>query len=110
MSSLARTLAAELPHATPGGQVRIEGWVHRRRALATVTFLIVRDRSGLAQVVVRDQPALEMVRACGEETVVSVTGTATPVIALATPAWTEALAGAERIGGAAASVTPSRKS
>jgi nondiscriminating aspartyl-tRNA synthetase len=78
VSSLARTLAAELPHAAPGGQVRIEGWVHRRRVLATVTFLIVRDRSGLAQVVVRDQPALEMVRACGEETVVSVTGTATP--------------------------------
>ena len=74
----ARTLAAELPHATPGGQVKIEGWVHRRRALATVTFLIVRDRSGLAQVVVRDPQALETVRRCGEETVVAVTGTATP--------------------------------
>src|SRR6516165_3893687 len=72
------TLAAELPHATPGGQVKIEGWVHRRRVLATVTFLIVRDRSGLAQVVVRDPQALETVRRCGEETVVAVTGTATP--------------------------------
>jgi nondiscriminating aspartyl-tRNA synthetase len=78
LTGLARTLAAELPGATPGGQVRIEGWVHRRRVLATVTFLIVRDRSGLAQVVVRDPQALEMVRACGEETVVAVTGTATP--------------------------------
>src|SRR5215469_16630012 len=77
-AGLARTLAADLPHATPGGQVRLEGWVHRRRVLATVTFLIVRDRSGLAQVVVRDQQALEMVRGCGEETVVAVTGTAMP--------------------------------
>jgi nondiscriminating aspartyl-tRNA synthetase len=78
LAGLARTLAAELPHTTPGGQVKIEGWVHRRRVLATVTFLIVRDRSGLAQVVVRDPRALEMVRRCGEETVVAVTGTATP--------------------------------
>jgi len=77
-AGLARTLAADLPQATPGGQVRLEGWVHRRRVLATVTFLIVRDRSGLAQVVVRGQQALEMVRGCGEETVVAVTGTATP--------------------------------
>jgi nondiscriminating aspartyl-tRNA synthetase len=77
-AGLARTLAAELPRAIPGRRVRIEGWVHRRRVLATVTFLIVRDRSGLAQVVVRDQRALQMVRGCGEETVVAVTGTATP--------------------------------
>jgi nondiscriminating aspartyl-tRNA synthetase len=77
-AGLARTLAAELPRAAPGRQVRIEGWVHRRRVLATVTFLIVRDRSGLAQVVVRDQQARQMVRGCGEETVVAVTGTATP--------------------------------
>jgi nondiscriminating aspartyl-tRNA synthetase len=77
-AGLARILAAELPRAAPGSQVRIEGWVHRRRVLATVTFLIVRDRSGLTQVVVRDQQALEMVRDCGEETVVAVTGTATP--------------------------------
>jgi len=78
LTGLARTLAAGLPSAAPGGQVRIEGWVHRRRMLATVTFLIVRDRSGLAQVVVREPEALEMVRGCGEETVVAVTGTATP--------------------------------
>jgi nondiscriminating aspartyl-tRNA synthetase len=72
-----RTLAARLAQAAPGSQVRLEGWVHRRRVLATVTFLIVRDRSGLAQVVVRDRHALAVVRECGEETVVAVTGTAT---------------------------------
>jgi len=67
-----RTLAAQLPQAAPGSQVRLEGWVHRRRVLATVTFLVVRDRSGLAQVVVRDRQALP-----GEETVISVIGVAT---------------------------------
>jgi nondiscriminating aspartyl-tRNA synthetase len=74
---MARTLASQLPSAAPGDHVRLEGWVHRRRVLGGVTFLIVRDRSGLAQVVVRDAEALQTVRRCGEETVVAVTGTAT---------------------------------
>jgi nondiscriminating aspartyl-tRNA synthetase len=67
-----RTLATALPHATPGDTVRLQGWVHRRRELATVAFLVVRDRSGLAQVVVRDGGALPP-----EETTVEVVGTAT---------------------------------
>src|SRR6266571_1159419 len=72
-----RTLAAELPSAAPGRPVLIQGWVHRRRVLGAVTFLIVRDRSGLAQVVVRDPQGLQMTRRCGEESVVAVTGVAT---------------------------------
>jgi nondiscriminating aspartyl-tRNA synthetase len=72
-----RTLAAELPSAASGRPVLIQGWVHRRRVLGAVTFLIVRDRSGLAQVVVRDPRTLQMVRRCGEESVVAVTGLAT---------------------------------
>ena len=60
------------PTPQPGETVRLQGWVHRRRELATVTFLVVRDRSGLAQVVVRDGSALPP-----EETTVEVVGTAT---------------------------------
>jgi nondiscriminating aspartyl-tRNA synthetase len=75
---LSRTLAADLPRAEPGRPVRLEGWVHRRRQLASVLFLVLRDRSGLAQVVVREQEALATARRCGEETVVAVTGLATP--------------------------------
>ena len=45
-----RILAADLP-AHVGQRVTIAGWLHRRRELKSVTFLIVRDRSGLAQVV-----------------------------------------------------------
>jgi nondiscriminating aspartyl-tRNA synthetase len=48
---ISRVLAADLPRHV-GQQVRIAGWLHRRRELKSVTFLIVRDRSGLAQVVV----------------------------------------------------------
>jgi nondiscriminating aspartyl-tRNA synthetase len=70
---MTRTLTSALPHATPGSEVLLQGWVHRRRELAKVTFLVVRDRSGLAQVVL---PAGTPVPP--EETTVSVTGLATP--------------------------------
>jgi nondiscriminating aspartyl-tRNA synthetase len=68
----ARTLCADLPHAEPGSIVRLDGWVHRRRELSAVTFLVVRDRSGLAQVVVRPGAA----EVPPEETTISVVGTA----------------------------------
>ncbi len=47
-----RVLAADLPRYV-GARVRVAGWVHRRRRLKSVTFVVVRDRSGLAQVVLR---------------------------------------------------------
>ncbi|MFI9590995.1 aspartate--tRNA(Asn) ligase [Nonomuraea sp. NPDC052265] len=68
---ISRVLSAALAeHA--GQRVTIAGWVHRRRHLKSVSFLVVRDRAGLAQVV----------SASGElppeESVVRVTGTVTP--------------------------------
>ncbi|GAA2155515.1 aspartate--tRNA(Asn) ligase [Nocardioides koreensis] len=71
-----RTLSAELPHITPGQTVRLQGWVHRRRELAALTFLVLRDRTGLAQVVVKPGPA-GMPEVPPEETTVEVTGVAT---------------------------------
>jgi nondiscriminating aspartyl-tRNA synthetase len=62
-----RVLSAELP-AHVGETVLLHGWVLRRRTLKSVSFLIVRDRAGLAQVVggdLADHP---------EETAVAVTG------------------------------------
>ncbi|QCW49825.1 aspartate--tRNA(Asn) ligase [Nocardioides dongxiaopingii] len=71
-----RTHTTDLTHAVPGETVRLQGWVHRRRELAALTFLVVRDRTGLAQVVVReDDPAWGAVPP--EETPVEVVGTAT---------------------------------
>ncbi len=66
-----RTLCSDLPTTTPGATVRLQGWVHRRRELAALTFLVVRDRTGLAQVVVREGAVPP------EETTVEVVGTAT---------------------------------
>ena len=67
-----RTLCTDLPTTAPGTEVTLEGWVHRRRELSRVTFLVLRDRSGLGQVVL---PAGSVVPP--EETTVRVTGTAT---------------------------------
>jgi nondiscriminating aspartyl-tRNA synthetase len=72
----ARTLAAQLPHVPPGSPVRLQGWVHRRRELAALTFLVVRDRTGLAQVVLRDGPA-GRAPVPPEETAVEVLGVST---------------------------------
>lgn len=47
---ISRVMAADLPGHV-GSQIRIAGWVHRRRELKSVSFIVVRDRSGLAQVV-----------------------------------------------------------
>jgi OB-fold nucleic acid binding domain len=38
-----------------GETVRLAGWVHRRRLLKSVAFLILRDAAGLAQVVVSEE-------------------------------------------------------
>jgi nondiscriminating aspartyl-tRNA synthetase len=67
-----RVLCSELPSAAPGEPVRLRGWVHRRREMSALTFLVVRDRTGLAQVVVRDGQSVPP-----EETPVEVVGTAT---------------------------------
>ena len=71
-----RTLNRELPSQV-GRPVRLEGWVHRRRRLATVSFLVLRDRTGLSQVVVTDEAARSALEGVPEETVVRVEGTVT---------------------------------
>jgi nondiscriminating aspartyl-tRNA synthetase len=51
-----RVLTNELSrHA--GRRARIAGWLHQQRQLSHVAFVVVRDRTGLAQVVV-EEPAL----------------------------------------------------
>ena len=71
----ARVLARDLALLPAGATATLSGWVHRRRVLASVTFVVLRDRSGLAQVVVKDPATIEAAQALTEETVVEVTGT-----------------------------------
>ncbi len=66
-----RILSSELAMHI-GETVTIAGWVHRRRELKSVSFLILRDRAGLAQVVLA--PSAQMPP---EETVIEVTAQVT---------------------------------
>jgi len=70
-----RILASQLAETHAGETVKVQGWIHRRRTLAAVTFVIIRDRSGLVQVVAKNPGVIEQIGALGEETVVSVTAT-----------------------------------
>jgi nondiscriminating aspartyl-tRNA synthetase len=65
---VSRVLSAEVP-AHVGERITMAGWVHRRRELKSVTFVVIRDRAGLAQVVLPPGVA-----APPEETVVQVEG------------------------------------
>jgi nondiscriminating aspartyl-tRNA synthetase len=68
-----RTLAAELADHV-GRRARLSGWLHHQRQLGQVAFVLLRDRSGIAQVVLVDEH--ERARAAGlsAETVIEVEG------------------------------------
>ncbi|WP_139981522.1 aspartate--tRNA(Asn) ligase [Nocardioides litoris] len=76
-ASAPRTLAADVSGLEAGAPVVLQGWLHRKRVLASVAFLVIRDRSGLSQVVVRPEDALfEQLGDLREETVFTVRGVA----------------------------------
>lgn len=68
-----RVLSTSLPTHV-GRPVTIAGWLHRRRLLKSVAFLILRDAGGLAQVVVTDPELRAWLAELPEETVLQVTG------------------------------------
>src|SRR5678815_2560834 len=59
-----------------GADVVLLGWVHRVRDLGGVTFIDVRDRAGVSQIVVRENEALmAAAKRLRSEFVVAVSGT-----------------------------------
>jgi nondiscriminating aspartyl-tRNA synthetase len=68
-----RVLSAELG-AHVGEHVRIAGWLHHQRQLAQVSFLLVRDRAGIAQVVATDPADRAALGELLPETVVAIEG------------------------------------
>ena len=71
-----RIWSTELPRHQ-GERVRLAGWLHCLRRLSKVSFLILRDGKGLAQVVIEDPALSEKVAAWPLETVLTVEGMAT---------------------------------
>lgn len=68
-----RTLAAEIKNHT-GKEATVQGWLHKKRLLGGLTFINVRDRSGLVQIVVEDKKEVEKLRGLQIGTVMEVTG------------------------------------
>ena len=62
--------------AHAGQPVQLAGWLHRFRQLSRVSFLILRDGQGLAQVVVEDSALVERLAALPNEAVLRVEGEA----------------------------------
>jgi aspartyl-tRNA synthetase len=73
--------AGELRADDVGNQVRVAGWVHRRRDHGGLIFIDVRDRTGLLQLVFRPEEAPEAHAAAGNlrsEDVITVSGELVP--------------------------------
>jgi nondiscriminating aspartyl-tRNA synthetase len=70
-----RIWTSELPRR-PGERVLLKGWLHRRRRLSGVTFVVLRDARGVAQVVVDDPGLADSLGRLHHESVLEVEGLA----------------------------------
>jgi len=57
-----------------GERVRVAGWLHHQRQLSKLTFLLLRDRSGIAQVIVARPEAIAELAVLESESVLEVEG------------------------------------
>ncbi len=71
---MTRTLSRDVAK-TIGGSIAVEGWLHKKRLLGGLSFILVRDRSGVTQVVVEDHDEVEKLRMLQIGTVLKVEGT-----------------------------------
>jgi aspartyl/asparaginyl-tRNA synthetase len=60
-----------------GETIHIEGWLHKKRLLGGLTFINVRDRCGLTQVVITEKGEVEKLRGLQIGTVLAVDGSVT---------------------------------
>lgn len=54
--------------------VTLQGWLHKKRAMGALMFVVLRDRAGLIQIVVKDEAEQEKLRGMQVGTVLEVTG------------------------------------
>lgn len=57
-----------------GQQAMIQGWLHKKRLLGGMTFILVRDRTGLTQVLIEDKQEVEKLRGMQIGTVLAIEG------------------------------------
>lgn len=59
-----------------GKEITVQGWLHKKRLIGGINFVVIRDRSGLTQVVMDKDDEVEKLRGMQIGTVLSVTGKA----------------------------------
>lgn len=57
-----------------GKEITMAGWVHKIRKLGAISFIVLRDRHGLAQAVVEDIKSLKALTDASTESVIELTG------------------------------------
>ena len=68
-----RVLARDvIKHA--GQEATVQGWLHKKRLIGGINFIVVRDRSGLTQIVIQDDAETEKLRGMQVGTVLTVKG------------------------------------
>lgn len=60
--------------AHSGETVMVEGWLHKKRLLGGLTFINIRDRGGLIQIVIKDKDEVEKLRGMQIGTILRVEG------------------------------------
>src|SRR6478609_2803785 len=75
IGDMQRILSADV-HKHAGKSVYVEGWLHKKRLMGGLAFILVRDRRGVVQVVVKDKDEVEKLRGLQVGTVLAVEGIA----------------------------------
>lgn len=68
-----RTLTKDLTNQLDQ-EVTIQGWLHKKRLLGGLNFIVLRDRGGLAQILVKDDAEVEKLRGAQIGSVLTVQG------------------------------------
>jgi len=68
-----RTLSRDIA-ACIGKQATVKGWLHKKRLLGGLTFINLRDRTGLVQILIEDKAETEKLRGMQLGTVLEITG------------------------------------
>src|SRR5438876_9679043 len=68
-----RTLAKQLGGHV-GEQATVAGWLHKKRLMGGLTFIVVRDRSGVTQALIKEKAEVEKLRGMQIGTVLELTG------------------------------------
>jgi nondiscriminating aspartyl-tRNA synthetase len=55
-------------------EVKVQGWLHKKRLLGGLNFIVLRDRAGLVQIVLQDETEIEKLRGLQVGTVLTIAG------------------------------------